>query len=67
MVPMITSKNATTELLLFRERHGVTQKRLCAETGVSEQTICSIESGNKPRVMTVFKLNEYIKTFPDER
>ncbi len=61
----ITQTNAEKELLNFRLKHGVTQEKLSDKTGISRATIVNIESGNrKPGVMTIFKLNEYLKLFP---
>ena len=64
---MITASTANTELYAFGERHGLTQKKLSDKTGISVQTIVAIEKGSVPRASTVYSLNEYIKTFPDEK
>lgn len=55
---LITSDNASIELLKFREKHGITQDQLSERSGVSKPTIIDIEKGRKkPRATTVFKLN----------
>lgn len=63
---MITIENASSELLKFREKYGITQERVAQATHVSKPTIINIEKGRKrPRAATVFKLNQYIGLFPE--
>lgn len=60
----ITTENARTELLRFRENYGISINKLVEKTGLSKPTIIGIEKGRfKPQATTIFKLNEYIKTF----
>jgi DNA-binding XRE family transcriptional regulator len=60
----INTENANKELLRFREDNGITINKLVEKTGVSKPTIIGIEKGRlKPHVTTIFKLNEYLKTF----
>lgn len=62
----ITRENASTELFTFRAKFNITQEKLSEKTGISRATIVAIERGKKePRANTLFKINEYIKTFGD--
>lgn len=56
--------NAAKDLIDFRIKHGVTQEKLALKTGVTRQTISAIEQDRlKPQAVTLFKINEYVKTF----
>jgi len=59
----ISRETASKDLLFFREATGITQDQLSIKTGVSVNTILSIEkdSGKKIRALTLFKLNQYIE------
>lgn len=60
----ITRENAKDELYNFRARFNITQEKLSDKTGISRTTIVAIERGYKqPRAATLFKINEYAKTF----
>lgn len=63
----LTQQNAQEELLNLRLDQGLTQDRLSNLTGVSRATIINIEKGNsKPGATTLFNLNKYIKTLPED-
>ena len=63
----LTQENAQEEILNFRLRYGITQEKLSELSGVSRATITNIENGKlKPRVTTLYNLNEYIKKFPED-
>ncbi len=59
----ISRETASKDLLFFREATGMTQDQLSTKTGVSVNTILSIErdNGKKIRASTLFKLNQYIE------
>ncbi len=62
----LTRENAQKELFNFRIDHGITQERLSELSGVSRPTITNIERGEfKPSATILFRLNEYIKKFPE--
>lgn len=63
---MVTKENVKEWLLNHRLVNNLTQIKVSEKTGISVQTLSGIESGSiKPQSMTVFKLNEYSKRFPD--
>ena len=60
----ITIKTAKLVLLSFREEHGITLEKVSKKTGVAISTLIAIESGKvKPQAITVFKINNFLKTF----
>lgn len=62
----LTRENAQEKLLEFRDSHQITQEKLQEKTGISRPTLTGIENGTlKPQAMTLYRLNKYIKTFPD--
>jgi transcriptional regulator with XRE-family HTH domain len=64
---ILTQKDSSLALITFRIRHGLTQDQLSKKTGVSIPTIIGIEKDkNTPHAETLFKLNEFIKTFENE-
>ncbi len=61
---MITKENAGDMLLDHRDKNKLTQLDVSEKTGVTVQTICSIEGGNtKPQSMTFRKIKQYLDTF----
>jgi len=63
---ILTRKNASEKLPEVREKLGLTQEKLAEKTKIQRQTIGRIEAGGIPRAVTVFKINEYLKLFPEE-
>ena len=62
----LTKENAQEKLLEFRHSHKITQDKLQEKTGVSRPTLTGIENGTlTPQAMTLYKLNKYIETVPD--
>ncbi len=62
----LTRENAQEKLLEFRHTNQITQDKMYEKTGVSRPTLTGIENGTlKPQAMTLFKLNKYIGTFPE--
>jgi DNA-binding XRE family transcriptional regulator len=60
----LTIDNASSELLKFRQEHGLTQEKLSEKSEVAKGTIISIEKGaKKPQATTIYKLNKYLSTF----
>jgi DNA-binding XRE family transcriptional regulator len=63
---IIKQETAKEDLLKFRETYGITQEKLSEETGISKTTIVNIETGKiKPQAVTIFKLNKWIRPFPE--
>ncbi len=64
----LTRENASSLLLEFMFSNKITQEKMQEKTGVSRPTLTGIANGTlKPQAMTLFKLNKYISTFPDNQ
>jgi len=63
----ITRENAKDRLREFRDRNGKTLADVCLKSGVSISTLIAIEKGTaEPQSKTIYKLNQYLGSFPDE-
>ncbi len=64
----LTRETAREKLPLFRDKYGITLVKLSEKTGIAKSTLIAIEKGynNSPNVVTIFKLNKYLRMFPEK-
>jgi len=56
----IKRETAGEDLLKIIYENGLTQKEVAEKSGLTEQTISKVISGQKPNSLTLHKLNNYI-------
>ncbi len=64
---MLNKENVQQKLIEFRAKHKITHVKIQEKTGISRPTLSGIENGTvTPQLLTLYKLNQYIKTFGDK-